>query len=58
MENEKLIIQYVLDRLTKIDVGDLVVTLNLALKLIDGLGYYDADNAMKIIFAGGEETEC
>ena len=58
MENEKLIIQYVLDRLTKIDVGDLMVTLNLSLKLIDGLDYYDADKALKIIFAGGEETEC
>lgn len=58
MENERMIIQYVIDRLTQIDVGDLPVTLNLSLKLIDGLGYYDADKALKIIFAGGEEKEC
>ncbi len=55
MENERMIIQYVIDRLTQIDVGDLLVTLNLSLKLIDGLGYYDADKALKIIFAGGEK---
>lgn len=55
MENERMIIQYVIDRLTQIDVGDLLNTLNLSLKLIDGLGYYDADKALKIIFAGGEK---
>ena len=55
MENERMIIQYVMDKLTQIDVGDLIVTLNLSLKLIDGLGYYDADKALKIIFAGGEK---
>ena len=55
MENERMIIQYILDRIGSLEVSDLKTTLELALKLIDGLGYYDSDKALKIIFAGGEK---
>ena len=58
MENERLIIQYVLDRIGNLEVADLKNTLELSIKLIDGLGYYDAKKALQIIFGGGEEKEC
>ena len=50
MENERMIIRYVLDWLSEDRPDDITVTLELALKLIDGLGYYDAEKALKIIF--------
>lgn len=50
MENEKMIIRYVLDWFSEDRTDDITVTLELALKLIDGLGYYDAEKALKIIF--------
>lgn len=52
-----MIIQYVLDWLSEDRPDDLTVTLELALKLIDGLGYYDAEKALKIIFGaeGGKK---
>ena len=50
-----MIIQFVLERIGSLEVADLKNTLELSIKLIDGLGYYDADKALKIIFAGGEK---
>ena len=55
MENERMIIQFVLERIGSLEVADLKNTLELSIKLIDGLGYYDAEKALKIIFAGGEK---
>ena len=55
LENERMIIQFVLERIGSLEVADLKNTLELSIKLIDGLGYYDADKALKIIFAGGEK---
>lgn len=54
MENERMIIQYVLDRLGNLDIADLKFTLEVSIKLIDGLGYYDAKKALQIIFGGAE----
>lgn len=57
MELEKLIIEYVLKNMDQLNVVSLKVTLENALKLIEGLSSWDAEKALKIIFGGVADAE-
>lgn len=57
MELEKMIIEWVLERLQHEDCADIAITLEVALKIVNGLAPWDGEKALKCIFGGVADAE-
>lgn len=57
MELEKMMIEWVLERLQREDCADIAITLEVALNIVNGLSPWDAEKALKCIFGGVANAE-